>query len=948
MKHISIKHFKPIQIGLAILFFLFSTNIHAQQETGFRVLVNGLHCLQTGDEATGADEPYMEVYVDGSKVAIWGPRPMNEADRSWWEQITDELDKISRKAQQEFWLMPGSVYAQNEVTIKLYDEDDLSGDDFIGEFTITSATADNNYLSKEFDGDNGKWLLVCTKKTRSTFDANLQGQNSLVTMRVPILNQGGEGACVAFATTAALTTSYLNKTKPGTSREELFDPYFIYDNRSNSNSEGMYVDDALNILLRKGIPFKRNPNKILRLKEYYEYFSNGTVVKVTRSGRTTVETGGNGYNKMRQVLKSGEPLITRYDVYPDFMAYASVQGVYGGNIAATARPAGHAVVAVGYNNPPLNSNTFPTWILQNSWGSGFGNNGLCYFAEGACGFDASMYKIGDYEIVDANFDNNPTVEYKVEIDACHKDLDNEGTGGRISVEFLSAGKVVGIDYKDGVNPTCGTYDAVFKFNSKQEITDVRVRTNTGDAFYIDEIRLYKAGTMKRQHGREDGKGWCLSTDANDANGAWSGYVSANSCKSSYTFSYTAASAAETDSYKVEIDNCHSDLDNTGTGNKITVEFYSGSTKVTEKSAEKGIGERCIESDYSFSINTSREINAVVIKTNGSDGFYIDELRLYKNNQLKAHHGRDNGSGWCLSTDPNDAGGAWSGKVAGNTCKPSWRFGFVNTQETTTYEVAIDNCHSDLDNGETGNKISVEFWAGNRRVKTTSKSGVSSNCLTGDESFKAEVSDNVTHVIVKTDGDDGFYIDELRMYKAGKLVAHHGRDDGSGWCLSTDPNDAKGGWAGKVAGNTCRSSWRFEYKNPPPSKPSVEYRVEMDNCHSDLDHTDTGNKITVEFWAGSQKVTSTSKSGVSSNCWSADETFTVKTSADITHIIVRTNGNDGFYIDEIRLYKNGSLKQHHGRDNGSGWCLSTDPNDANGGWAGKVAGNTCKSNVRFNY
>ncbi|MEZ4687021.1 MAG: hypothetical protein R3B47_13420 [Bacteroidia bacterium] len=60
-----------------------------------------------------------EVYVDGKKVDSWGSRPMNESDRSGWEKMTDAFESITRKAQQEYWLMPGSVLPK-KVTFKLW------------------------------------------------------------------------------------------------------------------------------------------------------------------------------------------------------------------------------------------------------------------------------------------------------------------------------------------------------------------------------------------------------------------------------------------------------------------------------------------------------------------------------------------------------------------------------------------------------------------------------------------------------------------------------------------------------------------------------------------------------------------------------------------------------------------------------------------------------------
>lgn len=379
-------------------------------EPGFRVMINGIHCLQTGDAGNATDEPYIEVYVDNSSKPIkWGSRRMNESDRSWWEEFTDAVEEIFSTAQQEFWLMPGSVYAKEKVRIVLWEEDDgrgdspfINNDDKIGEFTIYKSTPDNNFIEKDFNGDDGHYKVVCTKFTRGSLDASVEGNSRQIPVRVPILDQGREGACVAFSTVGALTTAYLNKTKPGSSREDLFDPIALYKRRQNTGIEGWWIDQCLNTILQGGIPFK-NSSKRLYLKDYYAYYKDGRVVKYFLSSNgtlmsQTIERGGNGHNKMRAVLKSGEPLIVDYKTYPDFMAYAHVQGVYGGNISNQQGDLGHAVFVVGYQNPKIGTNEFPTWILQNSWGPAFGNNGLCTFAEGACDFDDIMYRIGDFEV----------------------------------------------------------------------------------------------------------------------------------------------------------------------------------------------------------------------------------------------------------------------------------------------------------------------------------------------------------------------------------------------------------------------------------------------------------------------------------------------------------------------------------------------------------------------
>lgn len=126
----------------------------------------------------------------------------------------------------------------------------------------------------------------------------------------------------------------------------------------------------------------------------------------------------------------------------------------------------------------------------------------------------------------------------------------------------------------------------------------------------------------------------------------------------------------------------------------------------------------------------------------------------------------------------------------------------------------------------------------------------------------------------------------------------------------------------------------------------EWGVDIDSCHSDMNHTGTKNGITVEFWASNNMVGTRYKNGVSDNCYSDDASYSFKTKEKITHIIVRTNGNDGFFIDELYLYKGGTLKKRHGRDNGRGWCLSTDPKDGKGAWKSKVS--SCLRQKQFNY
>lgn len=127
---------------------------------------------------------------------------------------------------------------------------------------------------------------------------------------------------------------------------------------------------------------------------------------------------------------------------------------------------------------------------------------------------------------------------------------------------------------------------------------------------------------------------------------------------------------------------------------------------------------------------------------------------------------------------------------------------------------------------------------------------------------------------------------------------------------------------------------------------THHKVQVDCYHSDLDHEDTSARITVNFWSNNTRVGSTSRKGVSCPAIGSDPTFSIETDRQVTHVTITTSNDNAFYIDELRIYQGSVLKQHHGRDNGRGWCLSTDPGDTNGSWSNYITRSGCKNSHRF--
>jgi hypothetical protein len=133
------------------------------------------------------------------------------------------------------------------------------------------------------------------------------------------------------------------------------------------------------------------------------------------------------------------------------------------------------------------------------------------------------------------------------------------------------------------------------------------------------------------------------------------------------------------------------------------------------------------------------------------------------------------------------------------------------------EVKIDYCHSDLSDTNTGNTITIELWseiAGRAPVRATwgEIKGISGCSFFGapaslDENYLfSNVNSPITHVILKTNGGDALFIDQIKVLESSKEIIWEGRTNGGGWCLSTDANDYKGDWEDVVS--YCSSEVRF--------------------------------------------------------------------------------------------------------------------------------------------
>lgn len=177
-----------------------------------------------------------------------------------------------------------------------------------------------------------------------------------------------------------------------------------------------------------------------------------------------------------------------------------------------------------------------------------------------------------------------------------------------------------------------------------------------------------------------------------------------------------------------------------------------------------------------------------------------------------------------------------------------------------------------------------------------------------------------------------------------------------------------------------------------------YLVQIDCYDPAVDNADTDNKITVTFYDGNKVLGKATKSIGNGGVFNilqmvgTGDDFRVSTGSknhptcskfedaaymlpiakgqklNITNVRIETNGNDGFWMDEVRLRRvsltektthlNNDLDSKYrsnersdvelawwGRDGGLGYCLSTDYKDGLGNWGPHV--DRCTKYVNFN-
>lgn len=124
-----------------------------------------------------------------------------------------------------------------------------------------------------------------------------------------------------------------------------------------------------------------------------------------------------------------------------------------------------------------------------------------------------------------------------------------------------------------------------------------------------------------------------------------------------------------------------------------------------------------------------------------------------------------------------------------------------------YSVGIDCMgYSTLSNTQTKDVITVSFFDSQGRIVGT-KSSVLNDC--SFDRYFAATGTSISAVEISTSGNDAFWMDRVWLNGEGREIAKWGKNEGDGYCLSTDLADANGGLKDFIGSRGCRPCLRFE-------------------------------------------------------------------------------------------------------------------------------------------
>ena len=198
----------------------------------------------------------------------------------------------------------------------------------------------------------------------------------------PIRDQQQCGSCWAFGAAEALSDRFCIASN-GATKVVLSPEDLVSCDTGNYGCQGGYLNVAWQYIQNNGVV----PDSC------FPYTAGGGVAppcsqKCTDAKSYTIVPGSIVQPKdvasIETLIQQGGPVEAAFSVYADFFSYSS--GVYRHKTGGLE--GGHAIKIVGWGN----DNGTPYWIVANSWGTSWGQQGYFWILKGSneCGIESNV------------------------------------------------------------------------------------------------------------------------------------------------------------------------------------------------------------------------------------------------------------------------------------------------------------------------------------------------------------------------------------------------------------------------------------------------------------------------------------------------------------------------------------------------------------------------------
>jgi hypothetical protein len=197
-----------------------------------------------------------------------------------------------------------------------------------------------------------------------------------------VRSQGMQGSCVGWAVGYYMKTAQEQKemTWGQGTLDHQFSPAYIYNQRPNAPGSGMYIPDALSIVIDQGcsslatMPYTdasdtAQPSPAART-EAGNYLGQDQRRIGSSGGLTDIDI----LDMKTWLFEKGYPIVMGIPVYDTFMQYRGENSGILTNLTGGSYRGGHALAIVGYDDTAAGG----SFLIVNSWGTNWGAAGFVW------------------------------------------------------------------------------------------------------------------------------------------------------------------------------------------------------------------------------------------------------------------------------------------------------------------------------------------------------------------------------------------------------------------------------------------------------------------------------------------------------------------------------------------------------------------------------------------